>query len=102
MAEFKISRIRYTWRNAWATTTAYNRDDVVRYGGSTWICVRQHTASAFAADQIFLANAKDTDPTPAWMKMTDGYVWRGNWTTPSTYTIQAMLHYTAAYISMRN
>ena len=81
MAEFKISRIRYTWRNAWATTTAYNRDDVIRYGGSTWICQRQHTASTFATDQTFLANAGDSAPTPAWLKMTDGYAWRGPWTT---------------------
>jgi len=85
MAEFRISRIRYTWRNAWATTTAYNRDDVIRYGGSTWICQRQHTAGAFAADQIYLANAGDSAPTPAWLKMTDGYVWRGPWTTPTLY-----------------
>jgi hypothetical protein len=84
MAEFKISRIRYTWRNAWATTTAYNRDDVIRYGGSTWICQRQHTASAFATDQIFLANPGDSAPTPAWLKMTDGYAWRGGWTTTPT------------------
>ena len=85
MAEFRISRIRYTWRNAWNTTTAYNRDDVVRYGGSTWICVRQHTASAFATDQIFVANPGDTDPTPAWIKMTDGTVWRGNWAATTLY-----------------
>jgi hypothetical protein len=85
MAEFRISRIRYTWRNAWTTSTAYNRDDVVRYGGSTWICVRQHTASAFATDQLYLANPGDTDPTPAWIKMTDGYAWRGNWSTPTLY-----------------
>ena len=84
MAEFKISRIRYTWRNAWATATAYNRDDIIRYGGSTWICVRQHTASAFANDQIYLANAGDSAPTPAWVKMTDGYAWRGTWTTTPT------------------
>jgi len=84
MAEFKISRIRYTWRNAWSTTTVYNRDDVIRYGGSTWICQRQHTASTFAADQIFLANAGDSSPTPAWLKMTDGYAWRGAWTTTPT------------------
>jgi hypothetical protein len=31
MAEFKISRIRYTWRNLWNASTAYNRDDVIRY-----------------------------------------------------------------------
>jgi len=84
MAEFKISRIRYTWRNAWATTTAYNRDDVIRYGGSTWICQRQHTASTFAADQTYLANPGDSAATPAWLKMTDGYAWRGPWTTTPT------------------
>jgi len=86
MAEFKISRIRYTWRNAWTTANEYNRDDVVRFGGSTWVCVRQHTSSSFAADQAFLANINDTDPTPAWIKMTDGYAWRGLWTTPNLYS----------------
>jgi hypothetical protein len=85
MAEFRISRIRYTWRNAWATTTAYNRDDVIRYGGSTWICQRQHTASTFNADQIYLANAGDSAPTPAWIKMTDGYAWRATWTVTTLY-----------------
>ena len=85
MAEFRISRIRYTWRNAWATTTAYNRDDIIRYGGSTWICQRQHTASTFAADQTYLANPGDSAPSPAWLKMTDGYAWRGGWATPTLY-----------------
>ena len=85
MAEFRISRIRYTWRNAWSTATVYNRDDVIRYGGSTWICQRQHTASAFAADQIYLANQNDTQPTPAWLKMTDGYAWRSGWAQSTLY-----------------
>ena len=85
MAEFKISRIRYTWRNAWNSSTSYNRDDVVRYGGSTWVCQRQHTASTFAADQIYFASQTDTQPTPTWVKMTDGYAWRGPWTTPILY-----------------
>jgi hypothetical protein len=83
MAEFKISRLRYTWRETWVSGTEYNRDDVVRYGGSSWVCVRQHTASAFASDQTFLANISDTNPTPAWIKMTDGYEFRDLW-TPST------------------
>jgi hypothetical protein len=85
MAEFKISRIRYTWRNSWGTTTVYNRDDVIRYGGSTWICQRQHTAGVFAADQAYLANQNDTEPTPAWFKMTDGYAWRATWTGTTLY-----------------
>ena len=86
MAEFKISRIRYTWKNEWvADSTTYNKDDVVRYGGSTWICQRQHTASTFAADQNYYNNPGDTQPTPTWLKMTDGYEWKGEWATTTLY-----------------
>ena len=86
MAEFKISRIRYTWKNEWAAdSSTYNKDDVVRYGGSTWICLRQHTASTFAADQNYYNNPGDTQPTPTWLKMTDGYAWRGNWNSATLY-----------------
>ena len=85
MAEFKISRIRYTWRNEWTNGTEYNRDDVVSYGGSSWVCFRQHTASTFAADQTFVANQDDTDPTPAWRKMTDGYEFRNEWLPTTLY-----------------
>lgn len=86
MAEFKISRLRYTWRNIWNTATSYNKDDVVRYGGSTYVCVRQHTSSAFQTDQDYLANPGDTAPTVAWLKMTDGYYWRGDWTDSTLYS----------------
>jgi hypothetical protein len=86
MAEFKISRIRYTWKNEWvADSTTYFKDDVVRYGGSTWICQRQHTASTFAGDQNYYANPGDTQPTPTWLKMTDGYAWRGIWDAVTLY-----------------
>ena len=86
MAEFKISRIRYTWKDEWAAdSTTYNKDDVVRYGGSTWICLRQHTASTFAADQNYYNSPSDTQPTPTWLKMTDGYAWRGNWNSITLY-----------------
>ena len=85
MSDFKISRIRYTWRNEWANGTAYNRDDVIKYGGSTWVCLRQHTASTFAAEQNYLENPGDTVITPTWVKMTDGYEWRGGWTTATLY-----------------
>jgi hypothetical protein len=87
MAEFRISRIRYTWRNSWTTTTAYNRDDVVSYGGSSWVCVRQHSASTFNADQAYLANPGDSAPTPAWIKMTDGYAFRDEWQPATLYKL---------------
>ena len=85
MAEFKISRFRYTWKGSWNTSTAYIKDDVVRYGGSSYVCIRGHTASAFQTDQEFLANAGDTDFSPAWTKMTDGRAYRGQWTQSTLY-----------------
>ena len=93
MAEFKISRIRYTWRNDWNTSTSYNRDDVVKYGGSSWICIRQHTSSTFNNDQAFLANEGDTDFSPAWLKMTDGFEYRGEWQASTLYNLGDIVLY---------
>ena len=31
MAEFKLGRIRFVWKDEWAGTTVYVKDDVVRY-----------------------------------------------------------------------
>jgi hypothetical protein len=93
MAEYKISRLRYTWRNTWNTSTAYNRDDVVRYGGSTWVCVRQHTSTSFLDAQQYLANPGDTAPTPAWIKMTDGREFRGTWSDSILYNAGDLVVY---------
>jgi hypothetical protein len=93
MAEFNINRIRYTWRGTWNTSTEYNRDDVVRYGGSSWVCFRQHTASTFISDQNFLANPNDTDFTPAWRKMTGGRSFVGDWSQSTTYAEGDILAY---------
>lgn len=79
MSEFKISRLRYTWKGEWSSTFDYIKDDVVQYGGSSWVCVRKHTSSAFETDQTYFANLNDTDPSPAWIKMVDGHAWKGDW-----------------------
>ena len=84
MAEFKITRFRYIWKNEWTTTDEYFKDDVVYYQGSSWVCVRQHTASTFAADQSYTAPG-DTNPSPAWTKMTEGRVFDGPWTAETLY-----------------
>ena len=85
MAEFKISRIRYTWRGTWVSGTSYNRDDVINYGGSSWVCFRQHTATVFNDDQSFFVNPGDTDPAETWRKMTDGYSFRNSWQSATLY-----------------
>ena len=43
MAEFKLGRIRFVWKGAWATGTVYYKDDIVRHGGRTYYCAVGHT-----------------------------------------------------------
>ena len=85
MAEFKITRFRYIWKGDWNTGVAqYNKDDVVYYQGSSWVCVRQHEPTIFA-DDIDFTPPGDTLPKPAWVKMADGQEFLGEWSNNSPY-----------------
>jgi len=78
MAEFKLGRIKFVWKNSWSTSTVYYVDDVIRYGGNTYICVVGHTSAAdFDTD---LSNS----PTK-WNKMSSGQEWKGDWNTSQLY-----------------
>ena len=46
MADFKLDRIRFKWKNQWSPTTAYIKDEIVEYAGSTYVCRVGHTSSA--------------------------------------------------------
>ena len=86
MAEFKITRFRYTWTGNWDSnySSLYNKDDVVFYQGSAWVCIRQHNPTVFADDQAY-TRPGDTNASPAWTKMADGRKWLGNWQSSTQY-----------------
>jgi len=44
------SGLGITFREAWATSTVYNVNDVVVTGGSAYICIVDHTSGTFATD----------------------------------------------------
>ena len=46
MADFKLGRIKFKWRGNWATSTSYLIDDVVKYGGNTYVVTANHTSPA--------------------------------------------------------
>ena len=85
MAEFKITRFRYTWTGDWDTNVAtYFKDDVVYYRGSSWVCIRQHSPTVFATDQSYTP-AGETNAVPAWTKTTEGREFLGPWTSDTRY-----------------
>jgi len=81
MAEFKLGRIRFVWKGDWYTGTSYYKDDVVRYGGRTYICTVGHTAAGSFDTDL------DYSPTK-WNLLTDGSEWKGDWSTATPYKIR--------------
>ena len=78
MAEFKLGRIRFVWKNEWATATTYYKDDVVRFGGKTYVCQVGHTSVADFNTDL------DISPTK-WNLMSDGQRWRDDWSVSTVY-----------------
>jgi len=86
MAEFKLGRIRFVWKGDWAGSTTYYKDDVVRYGGKTFICAVGHTS-----DPDFYVNFNDVPSK--WNTMTDGQSWKGDWSTATYYVLNDVVKY---------
>ena len=86
MAEFKLGRIRFVWKNVWATGTTYYKDDVVRFGGRTYICSVGHIAAVDFNTDL------ETSPT-RWNQMTDGQDWKGDWSPSILYKLNDIVKY---------
>lgn len=86
MAEFKLGRIKFVWKNTWTTATIYYKDDVVRYGGRTYICVIGHTSAVDFNTDLEFSPSK-------WNLMSDGTDWKGDWTTATFYKLNDLVKY---------
>jgi hypothetical protein len=88
MAEFRLGRLKFVWRNAWAISTEYVKDDIVKYGGKTYVCVLGHTSSSSVSGGFYtdLAASK-------WNQMSDGIAWANQWATSTFYKINDTARY---------
>ena len=86
MAEFKISRLRFSWVGEWVTSTVYNRDEIVQYNGKSYVCIEPHTASANFYDDL-----NYIDPVEGlqirWTLMMTGQTWKGAWQQNTLYSL---------------
>ena len=95
MAEFKLGRLRFVWKGTWTTGTVYVKDDIVRYGGSTFVCMTAHTSDADFNDDI-TANK--------WQKMSAGFEYKSApWTISTSYKEGDIVKYGGKlYIALDN
>ena len=90
MAEFKLGRIRFIWKGAWTSSKEYYKDDVVRYGGRTYIVNKGHISSnAFTTD---IANFD---------LLADGTEWKGEWALSTVYKPNDVVKY-GGYLYIAN
>ena len=50
MTEFVLGKIKFTWKGNWAVSTVYEKDDIVKYGGNTYVCITGHTSGSAIPD----------------------------------------------------
>ena len=83
MAEFKLGRIRFVWKGDWAPLSSYYKDDIIRNGANTYVCIKGHTSPAlFTADQ-----------NEYWNKVSDGVEWKGDWSLSTYYKVSDIVKY---------
>ena len=90
MADFVLGRLKFKWRGDWSTSTAYLIDDIVKYGGNTYVCVTNHTSAATTANFYtdFLSSSY-------WQLHTEGLFFKGNWAGSTFYKLNDLVKYGA-------
>jgi len=90
MALIDLGKLKFQWQGTYATTTAYETDDVVFHNGSTYVA----TADIPATNTIVPPSHDDFD------EMTQGLNHRGAWNNTATYFLYDIVtHESAVYLA---
>jgi hypothetical protein len=97
MAEFRIGRLKYTWKGDWSSGNVYFPDDIVSYGGKVYVCLVEHNSESgggFYNDlTAVVPGTVPLEPAPRWEQMMDGYAWQGDWQAEIPYSLNDLVKY---------
>jgi hypothetical protein len=89
MADFKLGRIKFKWRGDWSTSTGFLLDDVVKYGGNTYVCIVNHTSQSTSPGFY-------TDLTAAkWSLQAESLFFKGTYAASTHYKLNDVVKYGA-------
>src|SRR6056300_697114 len=87
MADFVLGRLKFKWRGDWGTSTAYLIDEIVKYGGNTYVALSNHTSQSTSAGFY-------TDLTATkWELHSEGLFFKGNWGYDTHYKLNDVVKY---------
>jgi hypothetical protein len=72
MPDIILGNLKFYWAGNWTAATAYDADDVVKYGPSVYVCDTAHTSTS------------EFDPTK-WELMVEGVTFEGEWNSSIRY-----------------
>jgi hypothetical protein len=78
----------FDWKEEWTTTTRYKKNDLVKYGGYTYVCNTAHTSAATVTDGI------EVDQL-LWDEFNQGIEYKADWTSSFKYKINDVVKYGA-------
>ena len=90
MADFRLGRLKFNWRGAWAPSTAYVIDDIISFKGNTYVCVVNHTS---AASETSWASTDLNIATPRWQLHVPGVRSMGPWSPNTFYAKNDLISY---------
>jgi hypothetical protein len=93
MADFKLGRIKFKWRGNWATSTAYLIDDVIKYGGNTYVCIANHTSPN--NENLFYTNPGTY--TSYWSLQAESLFSKGAYAADTWYKLNDLVKYGARH-----
>ena len=86
MVDFVLGRLKFVYKGNWSTSTAYIKDDIVTYGGRSFVCVANHTSSGNVSGGFYTDSAN-------WNLINDGIANRGVWATSTFYKVNDIAKY---------
>ena len=90
MADFVLGRLKFNWRGNWATSTAFIKDDIIKYGANTYTCLINHTSAATTSGFY-----TDLNTNAYWSLHSEGLAFAGDWTAATFYRLNDLVKYGA-------
>ena len=89
MADFKLGRIKFKWRGNWAASTSYLIDDVVKYGGNSYVAIKNHTSPN--NENIFYTSPETY--TNLWSLQGESLFFKGTYGNSTWYKLNDLVKY---------
>ena len=89
MADFKLGRLKFKWRGDWATSTGYAIDDIVKYGGNSYVCIQNHTSPN--NENLFYTSPGTY--TNYWQLHGESFYFKGSYANATWYKLNDVVSY---------